>query len=238
MTARIDLAADLHTHTTTSDGIAGVAEMLTRAEQVGLRVVAITDHVRADTTWVPEYVREVAAASSGSGVDVVCGVEAKLLDTRGRLDLPGNLRGIAQVTAADHQFPTARGPLHPVAVRRMVGTGLVPAEDAVADLVRATARAVFAHDRVVVGHLFSVLPKAGLDPALVTAEMLDELASACRAAGAAVEVNEKWRTPSPDVVRRLADLGVEIVAASDAHTTAALGAWDYVSGVAQAVPVG
>jgi predicted metal-dependent phosphoesterase TrpH len=40
--------ADLHIHSLASDGVSSVAEILERAEQVGLDVIAITDHERLD----------------------------------------------------------------------------------------------------------------------------------------------------------------------------------------------
>ena len=139
-----------------------------------------------------------------------------------------------QVVVSDHQFPTRLGPVTPAEMRRRIRVGEVHAVDAVADLVLATSRAVFVHERVVVGHLFSVLPKAGIDPAVVTPEMLDMLATACRSAGAVVEVNERWRTPGVDVALTLCHLGVDLVPSSDAHDVSALGAWDHVASVAEA----
>ena len=105
------------------------------------------------------------------------------------------------------------------------------APDALADLMLAISRAVFVTSRRRRAP-FSVFPKADIDPALVTPELLSLLASACRAAGAVVEVNERWRTPSPGVVRTLSSLGVELVPSSDAHDATALGRWDHVAAAA------
>lgn len=40
----VTIYADLHTHTTCSDGLLSPIELVTKAEQVGLRAVSITDH--------------------------------------------------------------------------------------------------------------------------------------------------------------------------------------------------
>ena len=101
--------------------------------------------------------------------------------------------------------------------------------DAVGDLVLATTRAVFAHEHVVVGHLFSALPMAGIDIRVVTDEMLATLAAAVRASGAVIEVNERWRTPGIDHIKRLCSLGVELVPSSDAHSADTVATWDYVA---------
>jgi predicted metal-dependent phosphoesterase TrpH len=43
--------ADIHIHTTYSDGMAGVSEVLDRAAATNLRVVAITDHNTLEGAW-------------------------------------------------------------------------------------------------------------------------------------------------------------------------------------------
>ncbi|HKJ11029.1 MAG TPA: PHP domain-containing protein [Ornithinimicrobium sp.] len=235
MTLPLDLETDWHTHTSLTDGSDSPKKMVRAAGAAGLHRIHVTDHVRASSTWVPDYVAELDRIRAAAPIDVVCGVEAKILDVKGRVDLPTDLRGIEQVVIADHQFPTRSGPVTPQEMRRRIETHRMRADDAVAELVLATARAVFVHELVVVGHLFSVLPKAGIDVSLVTDEMLSTLAAAVRASGAVIEVNEKWRTPSVPMVDRLCALGVELVPSSDAHSLDALGAWDHVADAAQAV---
>jgi len=63
-------------------------------------------------------------------------------------------------------------------------------------------------------HLFSVLPKMGLDEAMVPEALLAELATRIARAGAMVEINERWACPSPRTVDVLARAGVTVVAGS------------------------
>lgn len=67
---------DLHTHSTASDGIYAPAELLRRASEVGLRVLALTDH---DTT---DGVREAAEAARKLDIDFIPGLELNT-DTAG-----------------------------------------------------------------------------------------------------------------------------------------------------------
>jgi hypothetical protein len=60
---------DLHTHSNRSDGTFEPAEVVRRAAEIGLEVVALTDH---DTT---EGLEEAVAAGVELGVEVVPGVE-------------------------------------------------------------------------------------------------------------------------------------------------------------------
>ena len=60
---------DLHTHSTASDGIYSPAELLRRAKDSGLRVLALTDH---DTTGGLE---EAAKAATELDIDLIPGIE-------------------------------------------------------------------------------------------------------------------------------------------------------------------
>ncbi len=64
--------ADLHNHTTCSDGDYTPRELVAEAARLGLAAVAVTDH---DTI---EGLPEAVAAGAELGVDVVCGVEVSL----------------------------------------------------------------------------------------------------------------------------------------------------------------
>ena len=60
--------ADLHTHTTFSDGTHTPESLVERAIEAGLMAVAVTDH---DTTSGVEPVRQAA----GAAIEVIAGVE-------------------------------------------------------------------------------------------------------------------------------------------------------------------
>ena len=60
---------DLHTHSTASDGIYSPAELLHRAKDIGLRVLALTDH---DST---DGLSEAAQAASRLDIDLIPGIE-------------------------------------------------------------------------------------------------------------------------------------------------------------------
>ena len=81
--------ADLHVHSTFSDGRGTIEENIAAAEALGLGTLGCVDHVRADTDWVPAYVEAVQRLRGETAVELRCGIEAKLLDTTGALDLPG-----------------------------------------------------------------------------------------------------------------------------------------------------
>jgi len=107
-----------------------------------------------------------------------------------------------------------------------------PAE-AIERLCQATANAVSSGwlDRGVrplLAHLFSLLPKMGLNEAMVPDRLLTDLAQRVAQAGAMVEVNEKWSCPSARTVAAMANAGVQLVAGSDSHHCRDIGVYDSV----------
>jgi hypothetical protein len=61
--------ADLHIHTTCSDGALGAAAVVARARQAGLTCIAITDHDHVGA------IDEARAAGTQLGIEVIAGVE-------------------------------------------------------------------------------------------------------------------------------------------------------------------
>jgi putative hydrolase len=226
----VALDEDFHVHSTFSDGASTLAENVGAARDRGLRTLCLVDHVRRDTGWLPEFAAAVANLRLQEGLReqegfrdrrelrILTGVEAKILDCAGRLDLPSRLDGIDLVLIADHQFPGDDGPVHPARAREILASGAMTAAEAIARLCEATAHAVRATDRQrVLAHLFSVLPKMGLDEAMVPGPLLASLAGQVADAGAMIEINEKWGCPSARTVAAMARAGVPVIAGSDSH---------------------
>jgi putative hydrolase len=228
VSAGLVLDRDRHTHTTFSDGAGSPADTVAAAVAAGLTAVGISDHVRAGTDWLPAYTAAVRELAGRAALPVGCGVEAKILDTTGRIDLPPRLDGVDYVLLADHRVPLPAGPADPAEVRAAIAAGTLTAAAVVGFLVEATVRALDRTPRPAgLAHLFSVLPKCGLSEVDVPADAVRALAAACRSAGAWVELNEKWRCPSAPVVRLLHAEGVALEAGSDAHRPAAVGGRSY-----------
>jgi putative hydrolase len=225
----VALDEDHHVHSTFSDdAVSTVAENVRAARERGLRVVVLADHVRQGSPWVPDFVAAVRELAPGPGLQVLAGVEAKILNGAGELDLPPSLRGVDRVLIADHQYPGDHGPVPPQDMVDALERRECSAADVIDGLVAATLGALERAARPQLAHLFSLLPKMGLDEEDVPGAALDQLAQGCLQAGAQVEVNEKWACPSPRTIRALAAAGVSLVASTDSHDCAAVGRYQRV----------
>ncbi len=225
MTGRLH---DYHVHSTWSDDAeSSLVENLAAAKQRGLSTICMVEHVRRSSVWVADFVVAARALRPPAGLEVRIGLEAKLLDTAGLLDIPDDVAGLDHILVADHQWPTADGPRTPGQVRDMLLGGRLGKEELIAALVSGTASAVVRYQHTIVAHLWSILPKVGMSEADVPDSALAHLAREAARGGAWVEVNEKWSCPGLRTLRHLVDAGVPLVLGTDAHHYRDVGVYRY-----------
>ncbi|KQX07369.1 MULTISPECIES: PHP domain-containing protein [unclassified Leifsonia] len=232
--AHPELNGDWHVHSQFSDDATStMAENIRVAVERGVRHLRLIDHVRVSTTWVPEFLAAIALErrSLPDSLTLHTGVEAKILDSSGALDIPSDLvigvGGVDGIVIADHQFPGQDGPWTPERTRAELASGL-STTDALATLVHATIGAMKLAPGGQLAHPFSILPKIGLGEDDLDGDLLAEWADAAAATGTSIEVNEKWACPGARVIRAARAAGARVVAATDSHVAEDVGRYDRV----------
>ena len=87
------LTGDYHTHTPYSHGKNSVEENVAKANEIGLKQIAISDHGFSHVAfglrrrWMQDYKRECAEASKKYGIEVLVGLESNIRGTEGVGDL-------------------------------------------------------------------------------------------------------------------------------------------------------
>lgn len=196
-----DIRAELHAHTTASDGWLSVVGLAERARSRGFHTVAVTDHSRSSTIArgldagrLRAHVRAVhEARAQVSGITILAGSEVDIL-ADGSLDYDDELLGLLDVVVASPHAALDQ-----------------PPAQATARLLRAIE-----HPMVrVLGHPTGrlVLRRAGLEPAM------GELLAAAREHGVALEINAHWmRLDLRDAhARAAAEAGCLIAINCDVH---------------------
>lgn len=234
MTAAI-LRGDHHVHSTFSDdAVSTLEENVAAAAAAGLDTVRLVDHVRSSTAWVPEYLSAVAALRVPDGLTVLTGVETKVLDVSGALDLPALPAGIDRILIADHQFPSGEGPLSPGTVKERIAAGW-SVDDALDDLVTSLIQAMQRYPGNQLAHCFSILPKVGLTESQLGGERLAAWADTAAATDTLVEVNEKWGCPAATTLSALQRSGATLVASTDSHRAEDVGRYHRVPEIFEAI---
>lgn len=231
--------ADYHLHTTLSDGEGSAAELVARAQELGLPEIGVADHVIGssvdDGTGVrherlEEYVTGVRAAGPTSGGPrVLVGMEVDY--TRDTLDEVSSL--------VDRYRPDyVIGSVHLVdgfafdAPRYIDDYRRFDLEDLWCSYFAAVAEAARSGLFTVLGHI-DLIKKFGLRPPLThrVAGAAETALVATAEAGAAVELNTSgWRHPvgeqypSAALLRLARTLRIPLTFGSDAHEPGLVGA--------------
>ena len=204
------LKADLHLHTSWSDGAASLAGMANAASQNGLTYIAVTDHSRScklqrGLTPVEWFRQSASLLLSQPAIPVLHGIEVDILRD-GHLDLPHNLLSYADfVVASVHSNWTSDADLNTQRLISAIETGCID---------------VLAHPTS------AIIGKPGVPDYVRAPAKLhwDHVFDCCARWQVAVEFNcfpSRFDLP-PDLLREALDAGCWLAFGTDAHSRAHL----------------
>jgi putative hydrolase len=101
--------SDLHMHSTWTDGEGSIEEIINHAKKIGLKRIAITDHIRESSTYFDDYSKEIRRLREAHQFEVYVGFEAKVNNFSGDIDVSKlNLRDTEISICSVHRFPIGR----------------------------------------------------------------------------------------------------------------------------------
>ena len=101
--------SDFHMHSTWTDGKGTIGEIIDFAKEIGLKKIAITDHIRHDSTYFQDYSKEIQRLRREKNFDVYIGFEAKVNSFLGDIDVSKeNLKNTEISICSVHRFPIGR----------------------------------------------------------------------------------------------------------------------------------
>ena len=207
---------DFHMHTTWTDGKHSVQQMYDAAVAAGLSYILYSEHARRSSGhWFPGFAAEVRALPTGPCKAFV-GVESKIADFDGSLDLSNDIRQCCDlVMGSVHRFPGEIG----IEKGRPPPLSLDEVTDTEFRLARAAGRTgaidILGHPFGMTYRRFSMAPSEHL---------IEELVCECAKHGVAFEVNARYH----DDPWRLIDLcrrhDAAVALGSNAHHRDEVGA--------------
>ena len=196
---------DYHVHCNYNDHSASdltIKNIIAQAEKIGLRVIALTEHVRRTSDWVPRYLDEIraeTAAASTNKLKVIPGFEAKILRD-GSIDCcEGYSRDHFIVASFHSTFGDKR------------------------IWIEALKSAIQNPDVDVIGHL---APEPTFD---LNDEELSELASLIFSNHKIIELNAKYHRPPLRWLLKFKEKNVRFHLGSDAHSLQEIGNFSSIS---------
>jgi putative hydrolase len=204
---------DKHLHTNWTDGKNSVPEMIEASEKAGMREVAFTDHVRSVSDYCEGYFRQIEEAGKGSGIKVLAGLEAKIADFDGTIDVPaGMFEKCAVRIGSVHRFPVGG---------ELCDPSSFPKKECQRIEFELSLAAVKRRICNVLGHPGGMSLRAyGEFPSALFEKMI----RSCAKNGVAFELNSFYHIPVCEVLLELLDRYDPYVSlGSDAHTSEEVG---------------
>jgi len=204
----LNIKEDYHVHCNYNDHSSPdltIRNVLRRAKEINLEVLAITEHVRKTSDWIPKYLKEIDSQTKNysenhnSNLRVISGFEAKIL-ANGSVNCPEEYSKNYFLIASFHNI---------------YGSKQV--------WINALKRAIENPDVNVIGHL---APEATFT--LGNSEV-DALASLIVKNKKIVELNAKYYRPPPEWILIFKKKGVKFHLGSDAHSLQQIGQFEKIS---------
>lgn len=98
---------DFHLHSTWTDGKNTVSEIIENAKHNKLHSIAITDHIRRESTYFDEYQQEIVRLNhQEKELNIYVGFEAKVMDFNGNIDVHESVVQKADIAIVSvHRYP-------------------------------------------------------------------------------------------------------------------------------------
>ncbi|MCF8011223.1 MAG: PHP domain-containing protein [Clostridiales bacterium] len=219
----IAIVSDWHTHTRYSDGSGAVEDNVRAAAEMGLKEVAITDHgprglfigVKSEYDYL-KIKEEIKSFQENSGVRILLGAEANIIDPDGSIDIPPGIVKELDILLAG---------LHPQVIAKSVGDTagwifpnlLSKAYKSLREKMRGI------NTRAVVNAMYSNPISVITHPDLIMPVDLNEVARASAGTNCAVEINSRHDYNKDEVIKAAMEWKAPVVVNSDAHSPGSVG---------------
>ncbi|HYJ00708.1 MAG TPA: PHP domain-containing protein [Nitrososphaeraceae archaeon] len=197
----MNLKEDYHIHTNYNDHSASnltVKNVVMEAERKGLETIAITEHVRETSKWIPSYLIDISNYIQKTNVKVIPGFEAKILSD-GNIDCREEIARDYFIIASFHTK------YHDKAI-----------------WINALTKAIENKYVNVIGHLS---PESSFQ---IDSMEIEEFAELLIKYGKIVELNAKYQMPPESWIKIFIKRGVKFHLGSDAHSLNEIGNYESI----------
>jgi histidinol phosphatase-like PHP family hydrolase len=206
------MLSDLHNHSTFSDGINTCEEMIEQAISLGLQRIGLVEHVWRKSEWVLDFIDSTnRLIEKYEGViQIVTGLEAKVLTCAGELDLNDKWRNkVDYIFGSIHRIPSRSNQFHSISDKPLNKSKVY--EDWL-----LTIQGVLKNDSVdIIAHPAAELKHYKIPLDNQTIEMLCYLGQRF---GKAFEVNVKHQVPVQPFLTQLINRNILLSIGSDSHS--------------------
>lgn len=209
-----NLNIEYHMHTNQTDGKDSIEKMLRAASDKGIRQLAFTEHIRADSSWFDEFKARVKqAAELYPDIDVLIGVETKVIDLQGDLDISVDVLSKADIILGSvHSIPDSKGgviPFSDLSPRELASIEFELAKG----MLKHAPIDVLAHPGGMYASRYGGFPIHYIKELMYLAKVNDK----------AIEFSSKYAKNPYDFLTACGEINPQVSIGSDAHEAGAVG---------------
>lgn len=116
---------DYHIHSTYTDGKNSISEIIEQAEVIGLKRIAITDHIRETSSYFESCIAEIESLRKKTQVEILSGFEARIKNFSGDIDVDKRLYSKVDIKIASvHRFSIGDRLFSPSSFEKEAAQGL------------------------------------------------------------------------------------------------------------------
>lgn len=197
----MNLKEDFHIHTNYNNHSASnltVKNVVQEAERKGLEIIALTEHVRKTSEWIPSYLNEILHYKQKTKIKVIPGFEAKILPN-GNIDCREDISRDYFIIASFHTKYCDK-----------------------VIWINALKKVIENKDVNVIGHL---APESSFQ---INPKEIEELAKLLKKHDKIVEINAKYQRPPETWIKIFIERGVKFHLGSDAHSLNEIGNYESI----------
>jgi len=212
-----NLNIDLHIHSTFTDGKDSITDIVKQAEAINLETIAITDHIRENSTYFDEYIQEIIRIRKNTNIKILIGFEARIKNFQGEVDVANEIYAKSDIKIASvHRFTIGKKVYNPDFFPKEIAQGIE------FDLSLAALKNINKEFNVL-GHPGGMSLRYFNDFPL---EYYEEIIIACKENNIAFDLNSHYhRSVYPELIKLLKEHNPLISLGSDAHNKLNIGKW-------------
>ncbi len=209
--ASVPLPVELHAHTLFTDGANSPEVMIKTAYDRGLKAIGFPEHVNSNSDYWCTFYKQVSVFRDilNGNIDIFIGMESKIVDFEGRLDIPAHLFSKPDyIVGVVHSPP--EGPIKRGRNKKEYEKAIEVEFEALRGLIRYGNCTVIGH----IGGTFEKLYPGFNFPRRLRRELLFLCKRNCRV----VEFNSRYHYPAKEWIEDLYNAEVFISLGSDSHS--------------------
>ena len=227
---------DMRIPLSTRTDIERIEACVSRAREMGLRIMTFVVPDTAPTPWLPAVVAAVRRARAADAPEIRIALEGRIVSDEGHISVAALPPGVDALYITLDTLPMGMVCVSALELREAFEEGRTSAMSIVRRAVEVLQAAMRRNPGIVLSRPFALLSAVGIPEEWVSAEAMLTLAREASRTGASLQIDEWERSPRAGTADAFVNAGVPVLFGSGARTADDVGVYEYIGSLVRRVP--